>query len=33
VGKLFGPGEVLWFAVLAVLGQSQIVTNPPCWAR
>jgi len=28
VGKLFGPVMVLWFAVLAVLGLSQIVTNP-----
>ena len=28
VGKLFGPVMVLWFAVLAVLGLSQIATNP-----
>jgi KUP system potassium uptake protein len=28
VGKLFGPVMVLWFVVLAVLGLSQIASNP-----
>lgn len=28
VGKFFGPVMVLWFAVLAILGISQIIDNP-----
>jgi KUP system potassium uptake protein len=28
IGKFFGPLTLIWFAVLAVLGVSQIITNP-----
>jgi KUP system potassium uptake protein len=28
IGKFFGPITLVWFAVLAVLGVSQIITNP-----
>ena len=28
IGKFFGPITIVWFAVIAVLGVSQIVTNP-----
>ena len=33
IGKFFGPITIVWFAVLAVLGISQIVTHPTIlWA-
>ena len=28
IGKFFGPITIVWFAVIALLGVSQIVTNP-----
>ena len=28
IGKFFGPITIVWFAVIAVLGVSQIMTNP-----
>ena len=28
IGKFFGPITLVWFAVLAVLGAAQIITNP-----
>ena len=28
IGKFFGPITIVWFAVLAILGVSQIVTHP-----
>lgn len=28
IGKFFGPITLIWFAVLALLGVSQIITNP-----